>query len=226
MPGFWFDRLIAGSGLRECVRWLGRPGSCEGPGGEPLSHNSSLYFTFSFYKVGVLKRFNPTFRPDKKSHSYWKGGYNTVSGASRLLPTHAPPSTKNKNKKTLLKYITVFFCHAWIRWMGNLILIRITSESFTGAPFSGLTFSESKLTRIPFLTAVCVSDEWLTQITVGHACKRMGLCYRSLIHSGLGLILSPPNTTGISLPPFLLQEVHPHIPNPPLLLNITCFLLL
>lgn len=39
-------------------------------------------------------------------------------------------------------------------------------------------FTEAKLTRIPFLTAVCVSDEWLTQITVGHACKRMGLCYR------------------------------------------------
>lgn len=72
--GFWFDRLIVGSGLRECVRWLGRPGSCEGPEGELLSHNSSLYFTLSFYKVGVLKRFNPTFRPDKKSHSHEKVG--------------------------------------------------------------------------------------------------------------------------------------------------------
>lgn len=51
----------------------------------------------------------------------------------------------------------------------NLSLVLISKSCF---------FTEAKLNRIPFLTVVSVSDESLTHITVGHACRRMALCYR------------------------------------------------
>lgn len=141
MPGFWFDRLIAGS---VCEVRLGRTGSCESPGGEPVSHNSCLYFTSSFCKVGMLKRFNPTFSPDKRSHSYWKGGYNTVSGASSLplIPTH-PQKSENMKKISIIVGFFIFdFFLLQVNKVEILILNRLASESFTAALLNALAFSQ------------------------------------------------------------------------------------
>lgn len=175
---------------------------------------AAFIFTFSFYKVGVLKRFNHRIQTWQEKSFILKSGYNTVPGMHPFVffyycPSHLHATRKKNNN--YLNYSCDFFLFFFFAYTTGISALHFQNKvgetwSLSGSPLNpsvallskACLFTGANLTRIPFLC-----EWWVADTNNSRPCKRMALCCRirgasSTVVWSSCFHLS--NTAGISTP--------------------------